>query len=442
MKTLVSKVCPSSQEWSDPQIGALFDLWRYEREGEAPGEKGSEEAQHSPVLEPLLGQPRTGVDTLRLLYPLRLLRVPDFHVLTKSHLRKSRFGEHLLWSEENGRGRRGVMAVRRVGAFRFRIAPVRPGGPAMLRVFFSAPRARFGHNGATLSREDLITVLQGMQRTLLELGVDIDWPLGQVCRLDVCRDALLPRPFHYYRSVLRLIWPKYNRLCQNYPSGIVRGSQSRCVFTSYDKRTERNLRGVGGDGLPTPFSTWLRTECRLPTAAAVRDRSGIDTVADLVQQYDGLSAWIDERVAKDLLPDEAPPYIAFPVKPRETVDADDELWWQAQIQGPTASLKDRFALLGLRMMLESMSPEKGEPEVWSLLKEWCSDEAPSLSTIRAEMRRDSLEGVSDEILPIGQLYDELRNSILGIRWTSPSLPGGEIRETAPKKNYVSTTQTI
>jgi hypothetical protein len=407
-----------------PSADKFFDFLRYEPESETRQSNhgfSDEESGASyatlPAIEPLGGSPRTGVDTLRLLYPLRLTRVPDFRVLTKREVKKSRFGEHPLWVEEDGKRRWGVMAVRRSGAFRFRIAPVRPGGPALLRVFFSAPRAHFGHNGSTLTQCDLIDVLEGMEKTLKGLGVAIDWREGQVCRLDVCRDALLPHPFHYYSKVLRLIWPRYNRLCQNYPSGIVRGSATRCVFTQYDKRIERQLResqsdGGGNNGRETPFSTWLRTECRLPTAAAVRERSGIESVLDLVARYNELTDWMDERISKELMPVQTSPFVAFPCEPRETLGAEEELWWQSQLHGPAVSLKDRLALMGLRLLMETMQRSKSEPEVWALLRDWCSDENANLSSLRAEMRAVSLNGYSDEMLPIAQLYTELRAALL------------------------------
>lgn len=218
------------------------------------------------------------------------------------------------------------------------------------------------------------------------------------------------------RSVLRLIWPRYNRLCQNYPSGIVRGAATKCVFTQYDKRAERELRGIEGvsegDGKPAPFSAWLRTECRLPTALAVRERSGIESVADLVAQYDELSPWMDERIQKDLMPGEAPPYIPFPWTPRETARPDEELWWMAHLQGPSASLQERLALLGLRLMIETMEESRSEPEVWALLRAWCSDDGATLSSLRTALRETALDGYSDELLPQAQLYDELRTALL------------------------------
>jgi hypothetical protein len=377
-----------------------------------------------PSIEPIAGQPRTSVDTLRLLYPFQLSRVPDFHVLTRRDVKHARFGEHPLWNEEDGTRRWGIMAVRRAGPFRFRIAPLRPGGTPMLRAFFSAPHAFHGHNGLPVTQTDLIKVLQGMEETLAGLGVEIDWTVGQVGRLDVCRDVLLPRPFHYYRSVLRLIWPRYNRLHQNYPSGIVRGTATKCVWTQYDKRTERQRReqDAEGDGGEAPFSTWLRTECRLPTAAAVRERTGIETVAEMVARYDELSPWLDRRIETDFLPDEVPPFIAFPCEPRDTIAPDEEIWWQLQLQGHSNGLKDRLALFGLRVMLENMAPKKSESDVWEMLRSFCTDGEDSNSPLRADLRRVSLNGYSDEALPLAQLYGELRTALLS--------PTGDLEEKA------------
>jgi len=351
---------------------------------------------------------RTGVDTLRLLYPLRLSRVPDFRVLRKGEVRAARWGEHALWQDADGRTQWGVMAVRRVGAFRLRIAPVRPGGQPHLRAFFSAPRVRFGDNGAVIDRRGLQEVLQCLQEVLSDLGVEIDWREGQVGRVDVCRDVLLPRPFHYYLSVLQLIEPRYNRLLYNYPTGVLRGTATKTTYALYDKRAQRRAQGLE-DNEDEENAGWLRCECRLPTACAVREKWGSDSVANLVERFEDLGPWLDERVQSNLLPPEPYGYIAFPCEERPTLTPADEMWWQAKLQGPSGTLKDRLALLGLRFALEHMGPQ----EFWEMAKAAGGEEAGSLSKLRRDLREAALEGYSDEVLPVAQLYDEVRSALLG-----------------------------
>jgi hypothetical protein len=96
------------------------------------------------------------------------------------------------------------------------------------------------------------------------------------------------------------------------------------------------------------------------------------------------------------------------------VRPDEEIWWQSQLQGEASSLKDRLALMGLRLILETMESIHGEPEVWALLKEWCIEDDANLSTLRAQMRSVALDGFSDELLPQSQLYTELRFALLGL----------------------------
>jgi len=351
---------------------------------------------------------RTGVDTLRLLYPLRLSRVPDFQVLRQGQVRARSWGEHALWRDEEGSTQWGAMAVRRVGAFRLRIAPLRPGGQPHLRAFFSAPRVRFGDNGAVIDRRGLQEVLECLQTVLGDLGVEIDWREGQVGRVDVCRDVLLLRPFHYYLPVLHLIEPRYNRLLQNYPTGVLRGTATKAAYSLYDKRAQRRAQGLEDDE-DTEEPGWLRCECRLPTACAVREKIGSDSVLDLVERFEDLGAWLDERVKSDLLPPEAGSYIAFPYEEWSTLTAADEAWWQTNLQGPSGTLRDRLALLGLRFALERMGPQ----EFWEMAKAAGGEEAGSLAKLRHDLRDTALDGYSDEVLPIAQLYDEMRSALLG-----------------------------
>lgn len=59
---------------------------------------------------------------------------------------------------------------------------------------------------------------------LRDLGLDVDWREGQVSRVDVHRDVALPRPFHFYLPTLHLVEPRYGKLWQNYPTGVLRGA--------------------------------------------------------------------------------------------------------------------------------------------------------------------------------------------------------------------------
>ncbi len=348
----------------------------------------------------------TGIDTLKLFFPLRLLRRPDFHVLQRGEVRGRDVGEGVLWRDPHGQLAFGAMAVRRCGPFRFRIAPV--GCEIKLRAFLSAPGAAFGHNARAVTRHELQRVLQEMQEVLRDLGLDVDWREGQVSRVDVHRDVALPRPFHFYLPALHLIEPRYGRLWQNYPSGVLRGAATRLVYNLYDKRIERQHRKLpqpqGAEGLPS----LLRCEARLPTACAVRQQLHLDNAGELVKKFEALAPWLDERVQNDLLGEEVPDYVCHPqTMSFPTYTPDDELWWRARIGGEGEGFKDRLALLGLQVAVATLGPQK----FWELAKEECHDGLQP-SKLRGQFRQIALASFSDQMLPVAQLYHELKEALL------------------------------
>ncbi len=349
----------------------------------------------------------TGIDTLKLFFPLRLLRRPDFHVLQRREVRGRDVGEGVLWRDPHGQLAFGAMAVRRAGPFRFRIAPV--GCEIKLRAFFSAPSAAFGHNARAITRHELQGVLQEMQDVLRELGLAVDWREGQVSRADVHRDVALPRPFYFYLPALHLIEPRYGRLWGNYPSGVLRGAATRLVYNLYDKRIERQHRKrpqpQETEGLPG----WLRCEARLPTACAVRQQLHLDNAGELVEKFEALAPWLDERVQSDLLGEEVPDYVSHPqTMSFPTYTPDNELWWRARLGGEGEGFKDRLALLGLQVAVATLGPQK----FWELAKEECYDDGLQPSKLRGQFRQIALASFSDQMLPVAQLYHELKKALL------------------------------
>ncbi len=349
----------------------------------------------------------TGIDTLKLFFPLRLLRRPDFHVLQRRAKRGRDVGEGVLWRDPQGHTAFGALAVRRCGPFRFRIAPV--GCEIKLRAFFSVPHAAFGHNARAVTRHELMGVLQEMQEVLRDLGLDVDWHEGQVSRADVHRDVALRRPFHFYLPALHLIEPRYGRLWQNYPSGVLRGAATRLVYSLYDKRVERQHRK-----LPQPQETeqlpgWLRCEARLPAAAAVRQQLHLDNAGELVEKFEALASWLDERIECDLLGEEVPDYVSHPqTMSFPTYTPDDDVWWRARLGGEGESFKDRLALLGMQVAVATLGPQK----FWELAKEECCDDGLQPSKLRGHFRQIALASFSDQMLPVAQLYHELKNALL------------------------------
>jgi hypothetical protein len=349
----------------------------------------------------------TGVDTVRLFYPFQLLGAPDFWVLNSHSSSRRNWGSAALWQNADGVWTRGVMAVRQANGFRFRIAPTRPGGEARLRVFFSAPRVYYGDNSHAIKEESLRVVFELMEETLRSLNVAINWREGQISRLDICRDVLLPRPFHYYLPALYLIEPRYGRLWQNYPTGVVRGTATKTTYSLYDKQAERHVKQITVHPIPVA-NAWLRCECRLPTAAAVRDHLHMGTVAELVEEFDTLSSWFDDRVTEDLFPSALPDYVAFPPWEMPTYSHEDEVWWRTQLMSDGHELRDKLAYLGLRLAFESLGPQR----FWELAKQECSHDHSHFSKFRRLCRDVALHSFSDQLLPVAQLYDELRSALL------------------------------
>lgn len=347
----------------------------------------------------------TGIDTLKLFFPVRPLRRPDFHVLQRQQMRAD-MGEGVLWRDPEEGFAFGAMAVCRAGAMRFRIAPV--GGDIKLRAFFSAPAVAYGHNSRTITRDDLRAVLEEMQETLRERGMDVNWREGQVSRMDIHRDVALPRPFHYYLPALQLIEPRYGRLWQNYPTGVLRGASTRLVYSLYDKRAQCHAKKTPLPPNTDGFPGWLRCEARLQTAAAVREGLGISSAGELLERFEELPAWLDERIKGELLGEEVPDYTGYPKGAYATFTPDDPMWWQAQLMGNSEGFKDRLALVGLRLACATIGPQR----FWEMAKQSDWSESLQPSKLRAHFRETALNSFSDQMLPVAMLYQELRWALL------------------------------
>lgn len=358
----------------------------------------------SPASEVRLGA--TGVDTLKLFFPLRLNRRPDFHVLQRNQTRGRDVGEGYLWRDPTGKLAYGSIAVRRSGEFRFRIGPV--GTEIKLRAFFSASTATFGDNTCAITKAELQSALERMESTLYDLGLDVDWREGQISRVDVHRDVSLPRPFHYYLAALQIIEPRYGRIFQNFPTGVLRGAATRLVYNLYDKRAQCLHRAISPPPATSSYPAWLRCEARLPTASAVRGALSIGTAGELVETFDQLQKWLSERIDKDLLNEEVPEYTGMPNMAIPTFTPEDELWWQAQLMGEAEDLRDRLALIALRLASSTIGPQR----FWELAKQ--EDWSQSLQTTkhRKHLRQVAMNSFSDEMIPVAQLYQELRTALL------------------------------
>jgi len=347
----------------------------------------------------------TGIDTLKLFFPMRLLRRPDFHVLQRQQVRQD-MGEGVLWRDPEEGFAFGSMAVCRAGAMRFRIAPV--GCDIKLRAFFSAPAVAYGHNSRTITCDDLRAVLEKMQETLRERGVEVDWREGQVSRVDVHRDVPLPRPFGYYLPALHLIEPRYGRIWQNYSTGVLRGANTSLVYSLYDKRAQCRQKQTAPPPDTDGFPGWLRCEARLQTAAAVRASLGIGNAEELLERFEELPAWLDERIERDLLGEEVPDYTGYPKGAYATFTPDDAMWWQAQLMGNSEGFKDRLAWVGLRLACATIGPQT----FWELAKQSDWSESLQPSKLRAQFRETALNSFSDQMLPVAMLYQELKWALL------------------------------
>ena len=348
----------------------------------------------------------TGVDTLKLFFPLRLNRRPDFHILQRNQTRGRDVGEGYLWRDPKGKLAYGSIAVRRSGEFRFRIGPV--GTEIKLRAFFSASTSTFGDNTCAVTQAELQSALERMESTLYDLGLDVDWREGQVSRVDVHRDVSLPRPFHYYLAALQIIEPRYGRIFQNFPTGVLRGAATRLVYNLYDKRAQCRHRAISPPPETSSYPAWLRCEARLPTASAVRSALSIGTAGELVETFDQLPNWLSERINQDLLNEEVPDYTGMPNWTTPTFTPDDETWWQAQIMGEGEEFQDRLALLGLRLAYATIGPER----FWEMAKQedWSQSLQPTKH--RKHLRQIAMKSFSDEMIPVAQLYRELRTALL------------------------------
>lgn len=346
----------------------------------------------------------TGIDTLKLFFPVRLLRRPDFYVLQRQQVRQG-MGEGVLWRDPEEGFAYGAMAVCRAGAMRFRIAPV--GGDIKLRAFFSAPAVAYGHNSRTITRDDLLTVFEEMQETLRERGVEVDWREGQVSRVDVHRDVALLRPFAYYLPALQLIEPRYGRLWGNYPTGVLRGAATRLVYNLYDKRAQCHAKKTPVAPDTDHLPGWLRCEAKLPTAAAVRASLGIGNAEGLLERFDELPTWLDERIERDLLGEEIPDYVGYPKQTYATFTPDDPMWWQAQLMENSEGFKDRLAWVGLRLACATIGPQG----FWELAKKEDRSESLQPSKLRAHFRETALNSFSDQLLPVAMLYQELKSAL-------------------------------
>jgi len=301
------------------------------------------------------------------------------------------------------------MAVCRAGVFRFRIAPV--GGDIKLRAFFSAPAVAYGHNSRTITRDGLRAVLGEMQETLRERGVEVDWREGQVSRVDVHRDVALPHPFAYYLPALQLIEPRYGRIWQNYPTGVLRGAATRLVYNLYDKRAQCHAKKTPLPPDTNGFPSWLRYEARLQTAAAVREGLRINNAGELLERFQELPASLDERIESELLGEEVPDYTGHPKGAYATFTPDDAMWWQAQLMGNSEGFKDRLALVGLRLACATIGPQR----FWELAKQSDWSESLQPSKLRAQFRQTALNSFSDQMLPAAMLYQELKWALLNMQ---------------------------
>ena len=369
---------------------------------QAPNEPKSEEANWG----------ATGVDTLKLFYPVRAIARPKFFVRSKAQVQTREKQDFLLWRNPDGSFARGVMAVRREGAIRFRVASV--GTEVKLRVFFSVPRVvgeRFSDrksNSYAVSQNELQTVLEFVQQKLLEFGFQIDWREGQLSRIDVHRDVSLQRPFAHYQNALELIDPPYGRIFLNYASGVQRGSPRGLRWSLYDKPKQLQAKGEEEKNDKWEKNGWLRCEARLSTAISIQKQLGIKTAGELVAHYPTLSSWLSRKLDREVFPKHGIKYSANQGENTTIPELYSSDWWAKQLSSAADNrVTNLLAYTSYRQACATIGPEA----FWKMVKDRDLAGA-SVPKQRQKFRRIGLASFSDQSIPMAQLYDELRAALL------------------------------
>jgi hypothetical protein len=240
-----------------------------------------------------------GIDKLQLLLPVsEVVFRPDFPAIVEKPINAAT-GEYLrdrLLYEAADLQVTGAKAFYNTENFNLSILPHREGGSSLVLVHFSGG-AYNNTNLEPMDEERSIFAARAVQTDLLEAGCDFDVMKAKITRLDIARNVKLSHPVACYAPAFSALNCRKRVDKMDFGgTGFLVGNKS-WEIGFYDKGAEMHEKGI--DLAACPENT-LRPEVRYKKSLAVREATGVETLADLKQKWLGLKPSYVNSLTRDV----------------------------------------------------------------------------------------------------------------------------------------------
>ena len=237
------------------------------------------------------------VDTLWIALPMSCVAIRDDHQLTIVRP-EPEVQYPVLWYDSRGNPVTGRWAIwtqearnekRRHKTIRLRIrrrAWIDGVGVGCLLQLEMPAIAGNGDNSWPLNKAFAVATIEIVQETLRSIGVEADLRQGQVVRCDLNRNIVLDAPLHSYELLSRALDQSQTTKIVYAGTGFSCTNKSQSTLL-YDKIARMKKAGWRTDHLPRNLT---RLEWQVKRAKNVREKLGISTVQDLLDQWYDLPA--------------------------------------------------------------------------------------------------------------------------------------------------------
>jgi hypothetical protein len=300
----------------------------------------------------------------------------------------------------------GAYAYRREGHFNATIKPQfktdGTGTAAACYVRFELPKFAGGSNFHALDKSGVMDAIRAAGAALDGFGIKTNIETAQIARLDAFKNAVMSEPVSCFQPVLSLL--KGSRMKQRgYEEGFLweNGRQQICF---YDKLRKMRHDKLPVAGLPANV---LRGELRFLKSNKVRDALSMKSVRDLVENYEEVRRVYQDTMSKQLF---------------RVSTTGSTVMVESALKEEMAFFQERygrewldayFRTFGLHCLLQKASIETVVGVVDELTENRMAKSRMKNKLSKLRFDAEALYPATGSKRTVGELYDELREKIIG-----------------------------
>jgi len=170
----------------------------------------------------------------------------------------------------------------------------------------SVPKYARGRNYMLSNKKEATEVLNDLEKSLQDEGIELDIMDAIPGRLDACKNVRLDYPTGNYFSFISSLGGNRMNAKSGYSQGVRRTgyqwTNSRQELVCYDKRIEMQFRKEATTGVPKNV---LRFEHRLRNGRKIKEALGFNTVKDLLKNFGRIEENYNKTLAGSIFKYEA-----------------------------------------------------------------------------------------------------------------------------------------